>query len=92
MKKYFALSKTFGLTPRPPLRREADFTGTEWGGEGVEQRKEAGGLRPPASFKTSPLPRLDPLPQSTLGRGRGRGRSPRRAAPLGRRPERGGGR
>ena len=30
------------------------------GGEG-EDLKEAGGRRPPASFKTSPLPRLDPL-------------------------------
>jgi hypothetical protein len=106
MKKCFALTKTFGLTPfacapwhRPPglatpfpshstpsaakrpgaqrrgkrgaLRREADFTWTEWGGEGVKQRKEAGGRRPPASFKTSPLPRLDPLPQSRPHRGRG---------------------
>ena len=109
MKKCFALTKTFGLTPfacapwhRPPglatpfpshstpsaakrpgaqrrgkrgaLRREADFTWTEWGGEGVKQRKEAGGRRPPASFKTSPLPRLDPLPQSRPHRGRGGGR------------------
>jgi hypothetical protein len=32
----------------------------ECGGEG-EELKEAGGLRPPASFKTLPLPRLDSL-------------------------------
>jgi hypothetical protein len=47
--------------PRGPLRREADFIRTDWGGEGVEKRKEAGGRRPPASLKTSPLTRPDPL-------------------------------
>ena len=42
------------------LRREAAADTAVSGGEG-EDLKEAGGLRPPASFKTSPLPRLDSL-------------------------------
>ena len=46
--------------PLPPLRREAAADTAVSGGEG-EDLKEAGGLRPPASFKTSPLPRLDSL-------------------------------
>ena len=43
-----------------PLRREFAIDTAECGGEG-EELKEAGGRRPPASFKTSPLPRLDSL-------------------------------
>ena len=43
-----------------PLRREVAIDTAECGGEG-EELKEAGGRRPPASFKTSPLPRLDSL-------------------------------
>jgi hypothetical protein len=46
--------------PLPPLRREVAIDTAECGGEG-EELKEAGGLRPPASFKTLPLPRLDSL-------------------------------
>ena len=45
---------------RGALRREAAVDTAVSGGEG-EDLKEAGGLRPPASFKTSPLPRLDSL-------------------------------
>jgi len=70
MRKSFALCEAFGLTPfrakppeaqpRGPLRREAAAVTAVSGGEG-EDLKEAGGLRPPASFKTSPLPRLDSL-------------------------------
>jgi len=46
--------------PLPPLRCEVAIDTAECGGEG-EELKEAGGRRPPASFKTSPLPRLDSL-------------------------------
>jgi len=45
---------------RGALRREAAADTAVSGGEG-EDLKEAGGRRPPASFKTSPLPRLDSL-------------------------------
>ena len=45
---------------RGALRREVAIDTAECGGEG-EELKEAGGRRPPASFKTSPLPRLDSL-------------------------------
>jgi hypothetical protein len=46
--------------PLPPLRREVAIDTAECGGEG-EELKEAGGRTPPASFKTSPLPRPDSL-------------------------------
>ena len=57
------------------------------GGEG-EDLKEAGGLRPPASFKTSPLPRLDSLlgTLTRAGGGGGGGGPPR---PFGMLPWRG---
>jgi hypothetical protein len=58
MKESFALCRAFALTPLPPLRREAAVDTAACGREG-EDLKEAGGRRPPASFKTSPLPRLD---------------------------------
>jgi hypothetical protein len=73
MRKSFALCEAFGLTPfpraaprgvaeghsPPGLDDQAADTAVS-GGEG-EDLKEAGGLRPPASFKTPPLPRLDSL-------------------------------
>ena len=47
--------------PLPPLRLETVFDIAECGGEGVEIFKEAGGLRPPASLRTFPLPRPESL-------------------------------
>jgi hypothetical protein len=60
MRKSFALCEAFGLTPFPLSAWEAAADTAVSGGEG-EDLKEAGGRRPPASFKTSPLPRLDSL-------------------------------
>ena len=55
-----------------------------------EDLKEAGGLRPPASFKTSPLPRLDPLLGTLTPAGGGvRGGGGKRARPFGMLPWRG---
>ena len=57
MRKSFALCEAFGLTPFP-LSAGTGRPGRDTavsGGEG-EDLKEAGGLRPPASFKTSPSP------------------------------------
>ena len=69
------------LHPLPPLAGQAlrlttVFDKAEPGRKGVEELKEAGGLRPPASLKTSPLPRLDDLaltPQLAGGGVRGGG-------------------
>ncbi len=44
--------------PCGPLRHEGAVDTAECGGEGVEEPKEAGGFRPPASLKTFSLPRL----------------------------------
>ena len=53
------------------------------GGEGVEILKEAGGLWPPASLKTSPLPRLGALGSTSylVGGGVGEGVSSDRHCP-----------
>ena len=62
--------------PLPPLRLTTDFDNAHPGGEGVEKIKEAGGPRPPASLRTTPLPRLDDLalpPQFAGGGDRGGG-------------------
>ncbi len=74
---------------RGALRREAAADTAVSGGEG-EDLKEAGGLRPPASFKTSPLPRLDSL-LATLTRAGGgvRGGGGGRPRPFGMLPWRG---
>jgi hypothetical protein len=47
--------------PRPLSAGRLPSCVGKCGGEGVEKLKEAGGLRPPASLKTSPLPRLASL-------------------------------
>jgi len=72
---------------RGALRREAAAGTAVSGGEG-EDLKEAGGLRPPASFKTSPLPRLDSL-LATLTRAGGGGGGGGRPRPFGMLPWRG---
>ena len=55
-----------------------------------EELKEAGGLRPPASFKTLPLPRLDSLLRRvTLAGGGVRGGGGGRPRPFGMLPWRG---
>ena len=99
MKKPFAFGEAVGLSPfraqppepqpRGPLRREVAIDTAECGGEG-EELKEAGGRRPPASFKTSPLPRLDSL-LGTLTRAGGgvRGGGGGRPRPFGMLPWRG---
>jgi len=75
--------------PLPPLRREAAADTAVSGGEG-EDLKEAGGRRPPASFKTSPLPRLDSLLRRvTLAGGGVRGGGGGRPQPFGMLPWRG---
>ena len=74
---------------RGALRREAAVDTAVSGGEG-EDLTEAGGRRPPASFKTSPLPRLDSL-LGTLTRAGGgvRGGGGGRPRPFGMLPWRG---
>ena len=74
---------------RGALRRQAAADTAVSGGEG-EDLKEAGGRRPPASFKTSPLPRLDSL-LGTLTRAGGgaRGGGGGRPRPFGLLPWRG---
>ena len=52
------------LTPRPLSAPKLSSAKRGRGGEGVEKPKEAGGLRPPASLKISPLPRADALSQT----------------------------
>jgi hypothetical protein len=87
MKKPFAHREAFGLTPFAPF---GDAT------RGRETRRPAGARRPPR-----PSPGECEPPQEAVEPGealrfatgccaRAGGRSPRRAAPLGRRPERGG--
>jgi hypothetical protein len=74
-------------SPPPPLRGEVIFLRAEPSGEGKENLKEAGGQRPPAYLKTSPLSRVatfawtvrvagggPPLCYGLLREGRGWGR------------------
>ena len=70
MKKSFTFGEAVGLTPCPlsavrlpstqPSVAERPSASLRAAPRG-EELKEAGGRRPPASFKTSPLPRLDSL-------------------------------
>jgi hypothetical protein len=70
--------------PLPPLRGEGAFVTAGRGGEGVEELKEAGVLRPPASLKTSPLPRPNPhLRRLVLAGGGVRGGGQARPRPSG---------